>query len=244
MMAEPPDAGFSAWGDPFADILHGHLLPAAAAEDEERVARIAAEALASFQALARVRRAVSVFGSARPGPVDRWGDLARRTSVALTRAGFAVMTGGGPGLMAAANEGAMGAGGTSVGLTIHLPAQEEPNAHLSVHVPFNYFFLRKLAFVKYACAFVCLPGGYGTLDELFEALNLKRTHKMHPFPVVLMGASYWTGLREWMAGTCIPSGTLDARDLGALEITDDPEVVVARVEACHARLCRELGIHG
>ncbi|MEQ9569619.1 MAG: TIGR00730 family Rossman fold protein [Gemmatimonadetes bacterium] len=230
--------------DPFADVLHGHLLPTAAGQDEERVARIAVEALTSFQALAEVRRAVSVFGSARSEPVDRWGDLARRTSIALTRAGFAVMTGGGPGLMAVANEGALAGEGISVGLTIHLPAQEEPNGHLSLHVPFHYFFLRKLAFVKYACAFVCLPGGYGTLDELFEALNLKRTHRMHPFPVILMGATYWTGLREWMAGTCVPSGTLDARDLEALEITDDPEAVVARVQACHAGLCRKLGIHG
>ncbi len=228
------------------DLLQGHLLAPTAGAEGERVARIAAEAAAAFEALAGVRRAVSIFGSARSGPLDRWGRLTHRTSAALTRAGFAVITGGGPGLMQAANEGAVAAGGASVGLTIELPAmtQETPNRCLTLHVPFHYFFLRKLAFVKYACAFVCMPGGFGTLDELFEALNLKRTHRMHPFPVILMGRSYWDGLRTWLEETCVPEGTLETGDLGALEVTDDPDVVVERVRACHETLCRELGIHG
>lgn len=234
-----------AGGADAVDLLREHLLAPDASADGERVARIAAEAAAAFEALSGVRQAVSIFGSARARPVDHWGALTHRTSAALTRAGFAVITGGGPGLMEAANEGAAAEGGTSVGLTIHLPTmQERPNPHLTLHFPFHYFFLRKLAFVKYACAFVCMPGGFGTLDEIFEALNLKRTHRMHPFPVILMGRSYWGGLRTWLEDACVAEGTLDAGDLDALEITDDPDLVVERVTSCHDTLCRRLGVHG
>jgi uncharacterized protein (TIGR00730 family) len=228
---------------PFWELLHGHLITSAGSEDEQRVARIAEEALRSFEELGHLHRAVSMFGSARTPPVERWGQLTREVAGALTRAGFAVITGGGPGLMDAANEGALEAGGTSVGLTIHLPDQEDPNAHLTVHVPFHYFFLRKLAFVKYACAFVCVPGGFGTLDELFEALNLKRSHKVEPFPVILVGGEYWEGLRNWLQTAGVGSGALSAQDLDAFEITDDPATVVARVRECHEGLCRMLGIH-
>jgi hypothetical protein len=126
---------------------------------------------------------------------------------------------------------------------IDLPSQEAPNPYLSLRVPFHYFFLRKLAFVKYSCAFVCLPGGFGTLDELFEALNLKRTHKMEPFPMILVGRDYWSGLREWLRGVAVAAGSLTLRDLDALEIVDDPDSVVARVQVCHEGLCRRLGIH-
>lgn len=229
--------------DPFGALIHGHLVEAAATEDEDRVARIAEEALAAFRSLAHVKKAVSIFGSAQVEPVRRWRSLARETSAALARAGFAVITGGGPGLMSAANEGAEKIGGTSIGLTIHLPGQEEPNEHLSLHVPFHYFFLRKLAFVKYSCAFVCLPGGFGTLDELFEALNLQRTHKLHPFPVLLVGSEYWRGLRMWLADTVSEAGALPLEAVEQLEITDDPDEVVSRVRACHEEMCRLLGIH-
>ena len=229
--------------DPFEELLHAHLAPAADTDDEERVARIAEEALASFRALADVRKAVSLFGSARAGPAERWGELTRRTSAGLAEAGFAVITGGGPGLMEAANAGAARTGGPSIGLTIELPGQEEPNPHLSLRVPFHYFFLRKLAFVKYSCAFVCVPGGYGTLDELFEALNLKRTHRLDPFPVLLVGSSYWLGLQDWLEQDAVLEGTLAPDDLGAFEIVDDPGAVVARVQQCHETLCRRFGIH-
>lgn len=228
------------WDDP----LRGHLVAPDRESDAARVHRIADEAAAAFEALAGVGKAVSLFGSARSGPADRWGELAERTSAALVRAGFAVITGGGPGLMEAANRGARIGGGESIGLTIHLPAmaQERANPHLTLHVPFHYFFLRKLAFVRYACAFVCMPGGFGTLDELFEALNLKRTHRMHPFPVLLVGSAYWTGLRQWLQDVCVAEGALEEADLHSIEITDDPEVVVARVQTCHETLCRALGI--
>lgn len=237
--------GASAPGDPMDELLYAHLVGTTASDDEARVRRIADEARSAFRALADVRRAVSVFGSARAGPAGVWGDLTRRTAAALSAAGFAVITGGGPGIMEAANEAARSEAGGSIGLTIDLPAQEEANAHLDLRVPFHYFFLRKLAFVKYSCAFVCLPGGFGTLDELFEALNLKVTHKLDPFPVILVGRSYWEGLVEWLDRAAVSAGALSPADLEALEIIDEPEGVVARVEACHEGLCRRLGIrHG
>jgi hypothetical protein len=225
-------------------MLRSHLARTSESEDESRAQRIGAEALRAFRALARTRRAVSLFGSARPGAVTRWGDLAEATSTALTRAGFAVITGGGPGIMEAANRAAARAGGASVGLTIQLPTEQEANPHLTLRVPFHYFFLRKLAFVKYGCAFVCLPGGFGTLDELFEALNLRLTHTIDPFPVILVGVDYWSGLIEWLRSTAVAAGTLANADLDALVVTDDPEVVVSEVERCHRDLCRALGVHG
>lgn len=159
-----------------------------------------------------------------------------------------MITGGGPGLMSAANEGAAGVavdgetGDLSVGLTIDLPGEEPVYPHVELEVPFHYFFLRKLAFVKYTCAFVCFPGGYGTLDELFEALNLVRTHRLAPFPVLLYGPDYWGGLVEWLRGSAVEAGSLREEDLGLLEVVDEPSAVVDRVRECHRTLCRRLGL--
>lgn len=236
-------AEFATLDDPFMAQLAAHLATSARTEDEVRVARIAAEAIHAFRRLADVRRAVAIFGSARTGPAVHWGELATQTAKLLAAEGFAVITGGGPGLMEAANAGAHAGSGQSFGLAIHLPELNEPlNPHVLVPVPFHYFFLRKVAFVKYSCAFVCMPGGYGTLDELFEALNLRRTHRIEPFPVMLLGSSYWSGLREWLRNAAVPTGALDRADLEMMEITDDPEAVVARVRVSHAQLCRNLGI--
>lgn len=226
----------------FFDLVHSHLTTAARSEDEARVARISEEALRAFEALAGVNRAVSMFGSAKDEAAAHWGAHAERTSGLLARAGFAVITGGGPGLMAAANAGADREGGDSVGLTIQLPDPQPPNGYLSLEVPFHYFFLRKLAFVKYSCAFICFPGGFGTLDEIFEALNLKRTHKLAPFPVILVGADYWRGLSGWLRSAAVSGGCLTEEDLELMEIMDDPQLVVHRVLECHATLCRRLGI--
>ena len=239
----PNTSTFARLDDPFLAQFTAHLAETARTEDEQRVARIAGEAMHAFRKLAQVRKAVAIFGSARTEPAGRWGGLATKTAELLVRDGFAVITGGGPGLMEAANAGAHRGGGSSIGLTIHLPLLDEPlNPHVLVPVPFHYFFLRKLAFVKYSCAFVCLPGGYGTLDELFEALNLRRTHRLEPFPVILLGSPYWNGLRDWLREVAVPEGTLGPEDLELIEIMDDAEAVARRVRACHAELCRTLGI--
>lgn len=227
---------------PFFDLIHSHLRPGGSVEDHRRVARIADETLRAFERLARVRKAVSMFGSARSAPVSRWGEAARRTARLLGQEGFAVITGGGPGLMEAANEGVEATRAESVGLAIDLPVQEPVNRHVTLAVPFHYFFVRKLAFVKYSCAFICLPGGYGTLDELFEALNLVRTHKLAPFPVLLYGSEYWSGLRDWLARAAVTTGCLSEAELELFELVDTPKAVVARVARCHAELCRMLGI--
>jgi uncharacterized protein (TIGR00730 family) len=224
------------------ELLAGPVAPYLAEVEQARVRRIAREAADAFRRMARVRRGVAIFGSAQNRAVSRWGVLARDVSHSLAEAGFTVLTGGGPGLMAAANDGAHRAGGASVGLTIHLPAAEPANRHLTLAVPFHYFFLRKLAFVKYSCAFILLPGGFGTLDELFEALNLRRTHRLDPFPVILVGSEYWSGLLDWLRSTGVPSGTLSEADLRLLVITDDPSEVSRLVSDCHATLCRRLGI--
>lgn len=234
----------TAWTAPGAELLASSVVPAddAAAADAERVRRIAREATEAFSALSGVRGGVSVFGSARELPVERWGNIARDVAASLTAAGFTVITGGGPGLMAATSRGAVQAGGAAVGLTIHLPQDEPANSALTLRVPFHYFFLRKLAFVKYSCAFVVLPGGYGTLDELFEALNLRRTHRLSPFPIILVGASFWRGLVEWLWIEGVRTGVLDEEEVSSLLVTDDPAVVTREVVACHRTLCRRLGI--
>lgn len=241
MEEKSPD--FVALDDPLLAQLAQRIGDAAATEDQQRVLRISVEAMRSFRSLAGLRRAVSIFGSARVDLDPDWMSLAERTARLLSRAGFSVITGGGPGLMEAANAGGHAGGGGSVGLTIHLPLLGEPlNAHVLEPVPFHYFFLRKLAFVKYSCAFVCLPGGFGTLDELFEALNLKRTGRIEPFPVILLGSEYWTGLLEWLRKTSVKEGTLNDDDLELIEVMDDPEAVVERVRSAHAELCLELGL--
>ncbi len=225
-----------------ADLIHSHRMGTGRADDEERLVRMGREARHAFARLSGVGPAVAIFGSAQEGPCDRWGPAVRETAAALACEGFAVITGGGPGLMAAANEGARRANAESVGLLINLPTNEPPNPHLTLRVPFRYFFLRKLAFVKYSCAFVCFPGGFGTLDELFEALNLVKTHKLAPFPVMLYGSAYWSGLRDWLAREAVGTGCLTDKDLQLLELVDRPESVLERVRECHATLCRELGI--
>jgi hypothetical protein len=155
-------------------------------------------------------------------------DVARR----LAGAGFSVITGGGPGIMEAANRGAMGAGGHSVGLGIELPFEQGLNDYIDLGVNFRYFFVRKTMFVKYAQGFVVLPGGFGTLDELFEALTLVQTEKVTSFPIVLMGRDYWSGLLDWLRGSALERGTISPRDVDLLTLTDDPaEVVDVMVEA-------------
>jgi uncharacterized protein (TIGR00730 family) len=182
-----------------------------------------------FRIRAAIPPAVSVFGSARTPVTDPEYDLARRIGAALGQAGFSVITGGGPGAMEAANRGAQDAGACSVGLNIELPFEQAPNAFQDVALTFHYFFTRKVMFVRYATAFVVLPGGFGTLDELFEALVLIQTRKVRHFPVVLVGTEFWGGLLEWMAHRLRDEGRIGPHDLDLITLSDDPEEIVALV---------------
>ncbi len=197
--------------------------------DPWRVMRIQAEFVEGFGALAELGPAVSVFGSARLGPDDPAYQLGVRLGAALARAGLAVITGGGPGLMEAANRGALEAGGASVGLGIELPFEAGLNDFVDLGVNFRYFFARKTMFVKYAEGFIVLPGGLGTLDELFEALTLVQTGKITSFPIVLIGSSYWGGLLDWLRDTLVARGTIAAADLDRIQLTDDVEEAVRLV---------------
>jgi uncharacterized protein (TIGR00730 family) len=202
--------------------------------DPWRVLRIQSEFVEGFGLLAELPRAVSVFGSARTARDHPYYAAGVELGAALSEAGYAVITGGGPGAMEAANRGAHEAGGLSVGLGIELPFEQELNEWVDVGISFRYFFVRKTMFVKYAQAFVILPGGFGTLDELFEALTLVQTRKVTRFPVILFGSAYWSGLVDWIRSTMIDAGTISAADLDLLVVTDDVEAVVAEVKAAEA----------
>ena len=207
--------------------------------DPWRVLRIQGEFVAGFDALADVGPAVSIFGSAR---IERRDPIYGKTvAVArrLARAGFAIITGGGPGVMEAANRGAREGGARSIGCNIELPHEQGTNAFVDESVNFRYFFVRKTMFVKYAEAFVILPGGFGTLDELFEALTLIQTKKIRSFPVVLVGREYWTGLLDWIKGTLLGRGTISADDLALLVCTDDPAEVERIIVDCYQQNCAE-----
>jgi len=199
--------------------------------DRERLARINAEIEDGFEALAQLGPAVSVFGSARTPTDHPEYLLARRTARRLGEAGFAIITGGGPGIMEAANRGARDAGVRSVGLNIELPHEQAANAYIDTHLYFRYFFVRRLMFVRYAEAFVIHPGGFGTLDEMFEALTLIQTEKIARFPVVLVGNTYWTSLLDWMRTHLLGPGRVDPRDLDDLHLTDDPDEVCRIIRA-------------
>ena len=194
--------------------------------DPWRVLRIQSEFVEGFGLLADIGPAVSVFGSART-PVDHPEyEQTRELGAALARAGFAVITGGGPGAMEAANRGACEAGGVSVGLGIELPFEQRLNDWVDVGIQFRYFFVRKTMFVKYAQAFVIAPGGLGTLDELFEALTLVQTRKVTMFPVVLLGTAYWSGLIDWIRDTMLAEGKISPEDLDLLRVTDSVDETV------------------
>lgn len=188
-----------------------------------RLFKIMAEIVDGFEELGEIGPAVSIFGSARTQPDDPlYKDTAKLADL-LVQAGFSVITGGGPGLMEAANKGAMEAKGTSVGLHIHLPLEQKPNKFLTIRSDYRYFFIRKLMFVKYATAYVAMPGGYGTLDELSEALVLIQTKRIRPFPIVFLGTDYWKGLVDWFRGTMLARGFVSEGDLDLFTLVDTPE---------------------
>jgi uncharacterized protein (TIGR00730 family) len=212
--------------------------------DSWRVFRIMGEFVEGFDTLARLGPAVSIFGSARTLPDDPDYLAAEKTARLLVEAGFAVVTGGGPGIMEAANKGAAEADGLSVGCNIELPFEQGMNAWVRTAVNFRYFFVRKTMFVKYAEAFIIFPGGYGTMDELFEALTLIQTGKIRNFPVILYNSEYWSGLLEWLRQTMLKTGRVHAADLDLMVVTDSPEeavqVIVDSYDAVRAKALARL----
>jgi uncharacterized protein (TIGR00730 family) len=199
--------------------------------DPWRVLRIQAEFVEGFGALAELGPAIAVFGSARTAPDHPTYALAEKAGRALVEAGFAVITGGGPGAMEAANKGACEAGGLSVGLGIELPFESGLNPWVDQGINFRYFFARKTMFVKYSQGFLALPGGLGTLDEMFEAMTLVQTRKVTRFPIVLVGVDYWSGLLGWLRGTVLADGKIGEADLAMLTLTDDLEEAVSLMVA-------------
>jgi uncharacterized protein (TIGR00730 family) len=194
--------------------------------DTWRVFRIMGEFVEGFDELATLSRGISIFGSARSKPDDPDYASAYETAALLAKEGFAVITGGGPGIMEASNRGAFEAGGLSIGCNIELPFEQRPNAYLTRSVTFKYFFVRKMMFVKYSLGFVIFPGGFGTLDELFEALTLIQTKKIRNFPVILFGSDYWMGLLNWIRDYMLPQGKVNANEVRLFRVTDSPAEVV------------------
>lgn len=195
-------------------------------DESWRLFRIISEFTEGFDKLSNIGFAVSIFGSARFDPDDGYYRDAQEISRKLGETGFAVITGGGPGIMEAANRGAAEGGAKSIGLNITLPQEQHPNVYQNLALEFRYFFARKVMFVKHSMGYVCLPGGFGTLDEFFEALTLLQTHKVYPMPLVLYGSEYWDGLMAWIRGTMLGRGAISEADLRYIEICDDPDEVV------------------
>lgn len=195
-----------------------------------RLFKIMSEIVDGFESLSDIGPAVSVFGSARVQPGSPLYQETERLAKLLAEAGFSVITGGGPGLMEAANKGCFDAGGESIGLHIHLPLEQKYNPFLKIRCDFRYFFVRKLIFVKYALAYIALPGGYGTLDELSEALVLIQTRRIKPFPIVLLGKDYWAGLVDWFQKQMVTNGFCKDEDLDLFMVTDSPEEAVNHIK--------------
>jgi len=210
-----------------------YVIDAMTVGDTWRMFRIMAEFVDGFEHLLEAGPAVTIFGSARSRPDHPEYSLAERLARLLVQRGYGVITGGGPGLMEAANKGASEAGGQSVGLNIQLPFEQKPNPYSNMQLNFRYFFVRKVMFVKYALAYIVMPGGFGTVDELFEAVTLIQTHKIKPFPVILMVRDYWEGLVRWMRETMLVQGKICPKDMEILQLTDDPEEAVEIVDRFH-----------
>ena len=195
-----------------------------------RMFHIMAEFVEGFEALGKYHPSVSIFGSTRIKPEDEVYQKAEQIGRLLAENGFGVITGGGPGVMEAANKGAASAGGNSIGLNIELPLEQKPNPYANITLHFRYFFVRKVMFVKYAVAYIILPGGFGTMDELFESMTLIQTHKIKPFPVILVGSSYWKGLLDWMKGVVLREGKISPSDLDILQVIDEPTEIIKTIK--------------
>lgn len=210
-------------------FLSGHVT---SAENREWLESVESEFEKAFSTLDGKRLGVSVFGSARVAPEHPRYALGVEVGRRIAEAGFTVITGGGPGLMQAANQGASEAGARSVGLTIELPREEEANPYADIVLPFEHFFVRKTVFVRYSCAFVVLPGGFGTLDELFESLTLIQTDKLHDFPVILIDSGFWSPGLDWLRSSLLAEGTISPRDLDLITVTDDLDEMIETITSC------------
>ena len=199
-------------------------------QDSWRLFRIMAEFVEGFEALSQCHPAVSIFGSTRIRPGDEIYQKAEQIGRLLAENGFSVITGGGPGTMEAANKGASAAGGKSIGLNIELPLEQKPNPYANITLSFRYFFVRKVMFVKYAMAYIILPGGFGTMDELLEAVTLIQTQKIKPFPVILVGSKYWKGLLDWIREVVLKTGKISSTDLDILRLIDEPEDIIKTIK--------------
>ena len=199
-------------------------------QESWRVFRIMSEFVDSIETLSNVHNAVSIFGSARVKPDDPYYKKTEILARLLVQNGFSVITGGGPGIMEAANKGASEAGGKSVGMNIRLPFEQKPNPYANIHLDYKYFFIRKVMFVKYAVAYVILPGGFGTMDELFEALTLIQTKRIKSFPLILMGSEYWQGLSDWVKKNMLAEDKILPADLELIQVVDEPQEVVKLIK--------------
>ena len=204
-------------------------------EDPWRVFRIMSEFVDGFEELSEIGPAVTVFGSARSKPSDKYYKLAEKIAAKLVKAKYAVITGAGSGIMEAANKGAKEAGGKSVGLNIDIPVAQKPNKYVTQLLDFRYFFCRKVMFVKYAKAFVVVPGGYGTMDEFFESITLIQTLRIRPFPVILIGKEYWSGLISWMKKQMLTDKLIDKKDLNIFKVTDNADEVIRIIKAFYKK---------
>jgi uncharacterized protein (TIGR00730 family) len=209
---------------------HQYVIDDLTIKDSWRMFRILAEFVDGFETLSQIYPAVSIFGSARVKPGEPIYEQATEISRLLAQNGFNIMSGGGPGVMEAANKGAAEGGGKSIGLNIQLPFEQKPNPYADIRLDFRYFFIRKVMFVKYAVAYVILPGGFGTLDEFSEAITLIQTHRIKPFPVILVNKDYWKGLLDWMRKVVCPDCMISAEDLDIIQVIDDPEEVVRAIK--------------
>ena len=213
-----------------------YVVDALSMEESWRIFRIMAEFVDAIETLSGVKNAVSIFGSARTKPCDPYYQKAELLAKLLAENGFGVMTGGGPGIMEAANKGAAEAGGKSVGMNIRLPFEQKPNPYANLSIDYKYFFIRKVMFVKYAMAYVILPGGFGTIDELFEALTLVQTGKVRRVPLILVGADFWRGMTDWIRDRLAVDGLVGPEDVALLQVIDEPQAIVDAIfDHYHAR---------
>jgi uncharacterized protein (TIGR00730 family) len=214
-----------------SDLEKQFLIDEFKLEESWRIFKIIGEFVEGIDTLHDIGPAVSIFGSARTKPGSPYYTMASDIAKLMVKNGYAVITGGGGGIMEAANKGANEAGGQSVGLNITLPFEQDPNPYSNIKLQFNYFFVRKVMFVKYAMAYVIMPGGFGTLDELFEAVTLIQTQRIKPLPVILVGTSFWGGLIDWIKSTMLAEKNISPKDMDIFHITDDPDEVLSIIRS-------------